>query len=516
MTMSSRSTTTAPTTDGAFTYALLKSGPDVNPDEVELGQVTAVEVMILWGTTVLSVQHLTPPRSFYVGEEDHGAFACDYCLPAEKIGAVRAPIVLADDTTIALVILPNARGWVEIPGHPRMILEDAVQSGRARPCTELSGAHQMVLPSGGSARMEVGGFVFCVAAVPAGKPVAHGLFASSDVDTFVYAGLSLAVHTGVLGAMAFFVPPMGLNDGEGLTRDQPYLMQQYLRAAAERERELKESEQATQTNADNHEGGTGTAAAGEEGSMGNPNTRETGHRYGVKGPRDNPDVHISRHAALSQASEFGMIGVLRAGAGGDPNAPTAVWGRDDSLGKDWRSALGKMWGDDVGDSVGGSGLGVTGTSEGGGNPSGAGIGLGSIGTIDHGRGNVPGDDFGSGHGHLAGTHVPKPPQVRVGPITLNGRLPSEVIQRIVRQNFGRFRLCYENGLRNNPSLQGRVSVRFVIDRDGRVSNASNGDSDLPNASVVECVVRAYYDLSFPKPDGGIVSVVYPIVFSAGE
>ena len=26
----------------------------------------------------------------------------------------------------------------------------------------------------------------------------------------------------------------------------------------------------------------------------------------------------------------------------------------------------------------------------------------------------------------------------------------EVIQRIVRQNYGRFRLCYENGLRNNP------------------------------------------------------------------
>ena len=86
--------------------------------------------------------------------------------------------------------------------------------------------------------------------------------------------------------------------------------------------------------------------------------------------------------------------------------------------------------------------------------------------------------------------------MRVG-AEVNGRLPPEVIQRIVRQNYGRFRLCYENGLRNNPNLQGRVGVRFVIGRDGAVSNVSNGGSDMPDAAVVQCVVRAYYGLSFP-------------------
>jgi len=43
---------------------------------------------------------------------------------------------------------------------------------------------------------------------------------------------------------------------------------------------------------------------------------------------------------------------------------------------------------------------------------------------------------------------------------VNGRLPPEVIQRIVRQNFGRFRNCYESSLRTNPSLTGRVAVKF--------------------------------------------------------
>src|SRR5258707_9864072 len=104
----------------------------------------------------------------------------------------------------------------------------------------------------------------------------------------------------------------------------------------------------------------------------------------------------------------------------------------------------------------------------------------------------------------------------MGATTVNGRLPPEVIQRIVRQNFGRFRLCYENGLRNNPNLTGRVSVRFVIGRDGAVSNVSNGCSDMPDGGGVSCVVRAFYGLSFPQPQGGIVTVTYPIMVNPGS
>jgi pSer/pThr/pTyr-binding forkhead associated (FHA) protein len=500
---------------GSYTYTLIKSGPDVNPDEVELGHVTAVEVMILWETTVLHVQHLTPPRSFYVGEEEGKNFHCDYFIPSEKLGTTRAPIVLADHGNINFVILPRARGTIEIPGQPKMTLEEAVRSGRTQPSAELSGAQQIALPSGAKARMEIDGLVFQVAAVPAGKPLVHGIFANADFNTLLYVGLSLLAHIGLIAAMAFFVPPLGLNDEEGLSRDQQYLIQQYLQAAAEREQEQKETEQVAETNADNREGGTGTRAKGEEGSMGNPNTKETGHRFGVQGPQDNPDPHIARQAALREAAEFGMIGLLNTGAGGDPNAPTAPWGRDDSLGQDPLSARGNMWGDSIGDSFGAGGLGLSGIGEGGGG-RGEGIGLGSIGTIGHGAGTGTGQGFGSGHGRLGGSHSTRAPQVRMGATTVNGRLPPEVIQRIVRQNYGRFRLCYENGLRNNPNLQGRVAVRFVIGRDGAVSNVSNGGSDLPDASVVQCVIRAYYGLSFPQPEGGIVTVVYPIMFSPGD
>jgi pSer/pThr/pTyr-binding forkhead associated (FHA) protein len=496
---------------GTYTYTMIKSGPDVSPDEVELPHVQSVEVMVLWGTNVLHVSHLTPPRNFYVGEELGKNFACDFFIPSEKLGTTRMPIVVGDRASVALVIPPGATGFVELPGQPRMSLDEV--RPRAQPSAEISGGHQLSLPGNAKARIELGDFVFQVAAVNAGRPLKHGIGAGWDWTVAMYFGLSFLAHAGLIGAMAFFVPPLGLTDDEDLDKDALFLMQQYLKAAAERENEEKDPE-VVQENSDNKEGGTGTRAKGEEGSMGNPTTKATNKRYAVQGPKDNPDPHIARQAALREAMEFGMIGLLNTGAAGDPNAPTAPWGRDTSLGSDDISARGNMWGDEIGDAFGAGGLGLSGIGEGGGG-RGEGIGLGNIGTLGHGAGTGTGQGFGAGHGRLGGSHKTAAPKVRMGATTVSGRLPPEVIQRIVRQNYGRFRMCYEQGLGRNPNLQGRVSARFVIGRDGSVSNVSNGGSDLPDSGVVSCVLSAFYGLSFPQPEGGIVTVVYPIMLEPG-
>jgi Ca-activated chloride channel family protein len=176
-------------------------------------------------------------------------------------------------------------------------------------------------------------------------------------------------------------------------------------------KDADEDEPETATaSADNKEGGTGTRAKGEEGSMGNPNSRGTGNRYGVQGPRDapspaaaeippplreseprapgraaakapEPDGHVARQQALQEAAEFGMIGLLNAGAGGEPTAPAAPWGRDDSLPSPSPAAAASpppaAKAAAKADALSG---------EGG----------GGIGTIGHGQG------FGSGHGRLGG------------------------------------------------------------------------------------------------------------------
>jgi hypothetical protein len=96
-----------------------------------------------------------------------------------------------------------------------------------------------------------------------------------------------------------------------------------------------------------------------------------------------------------------------------------------------------------------------------------------------------------------------------------GRLPPAMIQRVVRENYEKFRYCYEKGLARDPTLAGRIAVRFVIERDGSVSRAGVAGNDMPDCDVSSCLVRIYKTLRFPKPDGGIVTVVYPIMFAPG-
>ncbi len=156
----------------------------------------------------------------------------------------------------------------------------------------------------------------------------------------------------------------------------------------------------------------------------------------------------------------------------------------------------------VGSADGVGGLGLGGAS---------GIGLGTLGTIGHGQRSGQGP---TGQGRLGGEHRSTPPQIKMGGTSVAGRLPPEVIQRIVRQSFGRFRLCYEKGLAKDPSLAGTMRVSFTIGRNGKVTEAKDSGT-LKDAAVAACVVKAFRGLTFPEPEGGVVKVTYPVAFSPG-
>jgi len=111
-----------------------------------------------------------------------------------------------------------------------------------------------------------------------------------------------------------------------------------------------------------------------------------------------------------------------------------------------------------------------------------------------------------------GGHVP--PHVHDDGATLSSAgLPPEVVRRIVRQNFGRFRLCYENGLRTDPTMAGSVRMRFVIESDGAVGTVSDAGSLMSDPGVVACVQRAFGGLAFPQPTGGSMAVTYALSFA---
>lgn len=187
-----------------------------------------------------------------------------------------------------------------------------------------------------------------------------------------------------------------------------------------------------------------------------------------------------------------------------PAQPGAGTG-DDAL-----EAQGNMWGSMIGESSGAGGLGLSGVGPGGGG-KGEGIGLGNLGSLGHGAGT----GLGSGRGRLGATRS-KPPRVREDGTQVTGRLPTEVIQRFVRQHFAYFRLCYEKGLQGEPRLEGTIGVRFTIEPDGSVSGVGTSESTMPDKNVVTCVSRDFAGLRFPAPGAGKVAVVYTLRFSPGE
>ena len=193
-------------------------------------------------------------------------------------------------------------------------------------------------------------------------------------------------------------------------------------------------------------------------------------------------------------------------------------------------ARGQMWGDSIGESFGAGGLGLSGIGEGGGRRA-KGTGMGIMGTIGHGATPPPaaaskpsrtapprnagrlGQGFGSGSGRLGGSRR-TPPRVRMGAGTVKGGLAPEVVRRIVRQNFGRLRLCYERELAKQPSRGGDVMVRFSIARNGKVAAARALGSSF-SEGLLKCVSLTFRRLSFPRPDAGVVTVAYPIRLTPG-
>ncbi|MEZ4314621.1 MAG: VWA domain-containing protein [Polyangiaceae bacterium] len=354
-----------------------------------------------WGDVVVAARDIPPGKPVYIGEGAPDA-PVDFTVPQDKLGAPRAALLLPPD--------PGARA-------PRLAVPDGARLQRERDekLEDLTPDAPLPLLAGDTFTLHVDDISFEIRLQTALEdPI--GRVRWGQVRRFGSGtAASLFVHVGILLAAVAFGAQS--RDPDQLEAERAYEIQQYLLRADEKALEELEAEQSAAESADNREGGTGTGTAtrarGEEGSMGAPGSdpnADAARRYGIRGPQDQPDPHIQRQADLQDAAEFGMIGLLNSGAGGDPNSPTAPWGRDDSLGADPFSARGNAWATPI--TPGGVGQGGGGRGEG--------IGLGSIGTIGHGAGTGTGQGFGSGAGRLAGNSasarrkLPGPPAVIYG------------------------------------------------------------------------------------------------------
>lgn len=96
-----------------------------------------------------------------------------------------------------------------------------------------------------------------------------------------------------------------------------------------------------------------------------------------------------------------------------------------------------------------------------------------------------------------------------------GALSPEEIRSVVKGHVGEVRSCYALGLAHNPSLEGRISIKFKIGPDGAVQSTTVLADNLGDQKVADCVAAEIQSWRFPPPrGGGTVVVAYPFVFES--
>ena len=105
-------------------------------------------------------------------------------------------------------------------------------------------------------------------------------------------------------------------------------------------------------------------------------------------------------------------------------------------------------------------------------------------------------------------HIDLPPGV------VMGALDKSLIDAEIGEHMSNIKSCYSQELQSDPSLNGRVVVKFVIAKDGTVSKADPKEDSVGSEKVTQCVLEQFSKMQFPEPKGGgIVIVSYPFVFS---
>jgi hypothetical protein len=95
---------------------------------------------------------------------------------------------------------------------------------------------------------------------------------------------------------------------------------------------------------------------------------------------------------------------------------------------------------------------------------------------------------------------------------VEGGLDKNEIAAVIQRHLGEVRYCYEQGLQQKPNLAGRVSMKFIIGANGKVSIANVSSSNLGSPSVEGCIRDRLKTWLFPQPRGGVnVKVSYPFM-----
>ncbi len=493
---------------------IMRSGTAKGDVGVDRAKPRVLEVAEIWADTVMDVKHYTPGherisigtstgyRWRFVGvplawvppafakvtwllaptlSESSEEWRNDFYVPPEDLPHDDFSLFEWSGGGYVFNMSDKWSGFVDI-GDDRHTFQSLIESGTA----SAVGPGQYQVPVDGETRVvaDLGHVIFFGQNVAPGKRVAGG---KGELD---YPFLGIMSFMSFLLLMVFIIfmssgPPPESDAMEVPDRFVELLLQQP---------EPEEQKEDNKPDA-NPDAGEGAKAKKEEGKVGKKDAK-------MEKAKGNKVEMQKRQLDKEIAENAGVLGALRDGAELD-----GVFGSS-NLNSDLAGGIGGLIGA-KGTQIGSGGLGARGSGLGGGGTAG---GLGGMGTKGRGSGS---SGYGSGGGNFGAKGSGGIGRIGGDPIIL-GALDKSLIDRVIKRHMNQIRYCYQRELTKNPNLGGKITIKFVIAKDGSVSKASTKKSTMGNSAVESCINRRFHRFRFPEPKGGgIVIVSYPFIFSPG-
>jgi predicted Zn finger-like uncharacterized protein len=95
------------------------------------------------------------------------------------------------------------------------------------------------------------------------------------------------------------------------------------------------------------------------------------------------------------------------------------------------------------------------------------------------------------------------------PLAAAKGLPDEVISNVIKKYRHGIQNCYDQQLKKDPSVKGKLTLKLQIGKSGRVNGAGVDDS-MKHTDVGQCVARVAKTWRFP-PSGDDVEIYYPVL-----
>lgn len=442
-----------------------------------------LQVALLWGDTLINVQHFADGVPVTIGDGQGNRFTVFSVGTNFTLATAKGSSTVVNVPSTAGLVVTNNSG-----SHKSK--EQLKSEGKLRGAEGAVRADAVELGLHDRAQVSFEDVAFILRYVRPSAAVSVNTLEEHDFTFFKIVSICLMAFFALAAAMV--LTPNGFGgEGDDIFANPSKYVKMVVKP--EKKQEIKKFKDLSGI-------AEGEKAKEKEGKFGKVEEKKQDADPSKKGA---PVVDANKREKDRQKVSSLMAGMFGGGAASDVFGPGG-------LGTGINNALGGVTGGaGVGDAQGVGGLGSRGSGVGGG---GNGLGLGGLGTKGGGRGR-------GGYGSIdLGGKGKDSTRVIPGKTTVVGGLDKDVIMKVIKRHQNEIKFCYEQELQKDASLAGKVAVAWTIDPTGGVSEANVSESSIGNTNVESCITQRIRRWKFPEPaGGGVVNVTFPWIFKpAGD